>query len=260
MIHKTAIIEDGAIIGENVSIGAYSIINKDVKVGNRTIIGNNSSIFGRTTIGENNKIYSNCILGSEPQDLKYGGEDSELIVGDNNTFREFCSINKGTKGGGNKSIIGNNNLIMSHVHLGHDCILNNNIIIVSGCVLGGHIEIGSNTIIGGGSGIHQFVKIGEYSMLAGGSILTQDLPPYCMAQGNTAHLRGLNITGLRRKLKDEVNPLKKAYKEIFTNTALYRENARNILKTDDNEYVKKLAYFVVNTERGIHRKMSRNMT
>ena len=254
MIHKTSIIEDGAYIGQNVSIGAFSYISSSCVIGDGTNIGNNATITGRTTLGKNNKIHSYALLGSEPQDLKYDGEDSELIMGDNNTVREFSSVNKGTTGGGNKTIFGNNNLVMSHVHIGHDCIFKNNCVVVSGCVIGGHVEVDDDVIIGGGSSIHQFVKIGEYAMLAGGSVLLSDLPNYCMAQGNPSSLRGLNLTGIRRKLKPHIDPLRRAYKEIFTSGDSMREIAKEIIKTDDNEYVIRLANFVINTKRGISRK------
>ena len=251
MIHNSAIIEDGAYIGENVSIGAFSYIGANVKIGNNTTIGNNASIIGRSTIGENNEIHSYAFLGCNPQDLKFDGEDSELIIGDNNTFREFTAINKGTKSGGGKTIFGNNNLIMSHVHIGHDCIFHNNCIIVSGCVLGGHIELENNVILGGATGIHQFVKIGEYGMTAGGSILVSDLPSYCICEGNRATLRGLNITGIRRHLKSHIDPLKRAYKDIFTSGNSMKEIAKEIIKTADDKCVIKLAEFVMNTKRGI---------
>lgn len=257
MIHNSSIIEDGASIGENVSIGAFSYIGSNVIIGDNTTIGNNVSIEGKTTIGKNNKIYSYAFLGSDPQDLKFDGEDSELIIGDNNTFREFSSINKGTQGGGNKTIFGNNNLIMSHVHIGHDCIFHNNCIVVSGCVLGGHIELENNVILGGATGIHQFVKIGEYAMTAGGSVLVSDLPSYCICEGNRASLRGLNITGIRRHLKSHIDPLKRAYKEIFTSGNSMREIAKEIIKNADDECVIKLSEFVVNTKRGIVKRETR---
>ncbi len=258
MIHKTAIIEDGACIGENVSIGAFSYISSNVKIGDNNIIGNNVNIIGRTTIGKNNNIHSYAFLGCDPQDLKFEGEDSELIIGDDNTFREFTAINKGTTSGGGKTVFGNNNLIMSHVHIGHDCILHDNCIIVSGCVLGGHIEMENNVILGGATGVHQFVKIGEYAMSAGGSVLVSDLPSYSICEGNRATLRGLNVTGIRRHLKAHIDPLKRAYKEIFHSGNSMREIAKEIIKTADDKCVIKLAEFVVNTKRGIvKREISR---
>ena len=254
MIHKTAIIEDGAIIGKNVSVGAFSYISSNVSIGDNTSIANHSTITGQTTIGKNNKIFPYVYLGADPQDLKFDGEDSLLIIGDNNTIREFSSLNKGTKGGGNKTVFGNNNLIMSHVHIGHDCIIKNNCIIVSGCALGGHVEIDDFAIIGGNSSLHQFVKVGEHAMLGAASMLSSDLPPYCMGEGNKAYIRGLNLTGLRRNLKPQIDPLKKAYKEIFTSGHSMKEIAKQIMKTDDNEYIIKLAKFVIDSKRGISRQ------
>jgi UDP-N-acetylglucosamine acyltransferase len=253
-IHKTAIIEEGAIIGANVTIGAFSIIGKNVKIDDNTIVGNNTLIEGHITIGKNNRIFSCSVLGTIPQDLKYNGEESYLTIGDNNTIREHTLINTGTAGGGYNTIIGNNCLIMGHVHIGHDCILQNNIVIANSCAIAGHVEIDNNAIIGGMSAIHQFCKIGELAMIGGGSILVQDMPPFCICEGNRATLRGLNINGLRRRFKDsrnDIDAIKKAYKDIFESGNSISEIANNILKNNDNQYAKQLAKFVIQTKRGI---------
>ncbi len=253
-IHKTAIIENGAIIGENVSIGAYTIIGKQVIIGDGTTIQSHTLIEGKTIIGKNNKVFSHAVLGTIPQDLKFDGEETELIIGDNNTIREHTLINTGTAGGGNKTIIGNGCLLMGHVHIGHDCILSNNIVVANSCAIAGHVEIDDNVVIGGMSAIHQFCKIGESSMVGGGSILVQDIPPFCICEGNRAMLRSLNINGLRRrfsKSRSDIDAIRKAYKEIFESGLPIVEVAKDILATSDNQYVKQLAQAVADTKRGI---------
>jgi len=252
-IHKTAIIEDGAIIASDVSIGAFTIIGSNVSIEEGTTIGSHTLITGNTTIGKNNAIYSHAVLGTDPQDLKFNGEKTFLIIGDNNTIREHTFINTGTKGGGSKTIIGNNNLIMGHVHMGHDCIIQDNIVIANSTVLAGHVEIANNAIIGGISAVHQFCKVGEYAMLGGGSIVVQDIPPYCICEGNRASLRGLNVNGLKRHFKDreDRSEIKKAYKLMFESGNPLGLIANEILTSTQNKYVKILAQFVVNTKRGI---------
>jgi len=236
-IHATAIIGNGAIIGKDVTIGAFSIIGSNVIIGDCTTIGSHTLIDGKTTIGENNHIFSHAVLGTVPQDLKFNGEQTELIIGNNNTIREHTLINTGTAGGGFKTIIGNNNLIMGHVHIGHDCIIGSNIVIANSSVLAGHVELESNCIVGGVSAIHQFCKIGELAMIGGGSIVVQDIPPFCNTEGNRATIRGLNLTGLRRRLenRDDINEIKKAYKELFESGNPIKDVAVELLENSSND-------------------------
>ncbi len=251
-IHPTAVIEDGAIIGNNVSIGPFVTISSTTIIGDENIIDAHANIAGRTTIGKGNHIFSHAVVGSIPQDLKFNGEDVELIIGDNNKIREFTLLNPGTIGGGSITKIGNNNLLMGYVHLGHDVIMGNNCILANGATLAGHVEIGDNVVIGGLTPIHQFVKIGDFAMVAGASALSQDVPPFCMAEGNRATLRGLNLTGLRRALaRDEINALKTAYKELFESGQALQESAERLLKNSESENVKKLVEFITKSKRGI---------
>ena len=251
-IHKTAIIEDGAKIHESVKIGAFTIIGSKVTIDEGTVISSHCVIDGLTTIGKNNKIFSHAVLGTIPQDLKYNGEETKLIIGNDNTIREHTLVNTGTAGGGGITSIGNNCLLMGHVHLGHDCILKDNIVIANSTAIAGHVEIESNVVVGGMSAIHQFCKIGEHSMIGGGSILVQDIPPYCICEGNRASLRALNINGLRRRFqRSDIDEIKKAYKYIFSSNNTISDLANEVLNNTKNEYVKKLATFVVNTKRGI---------
>ena len=256
-IHPTAIIEDGAKIGENVTVGAYSYIAKDVTIGDNCKIASHTLIEGITTIGKNNQIFSHAVIGSVPQDLKYNGERVELIIGDDNKIREFTLINPGTKGGGGVTKIGNKNLLMGYVHIAHDVIIGNGCILANAATLAGHVELGDGVVIGGMTPIHQFVKIGDLAMVAGASALSQDVPPYCLAQGNRAYLRGLNLTGLRRHLqKDDINSIKSAYKELFNSKRAYKDVAKELLENSKNEHVLNMAKFIVDSTRGIQFKRS----
>ena len=251
-ISPLAIIEDGAVIGENVEIAPYCFISAQTTIGDGTTIAQNTCIYGKTTIGKNNKIFSHAVIGSIPQDLKFNGEDVELIIGDNNTIREFTLFNPGTKGGGAKTIIGSHNLFMGYVHLGHDVIIGNHCILANAATLAGHVEVGDHVVVGGMTPIHQFVRIGDYAMVGGASALAQDVPPFCMAEGNRATLRGLNLTGLRRKLeRSDIDALKSAYRDLFESGQPLKDVANELLENSDSHYVKDLCDFIIKTKRGI---------
>jgi len=251
-IHPTAIIEEGATIGSNVTIGAYSYVGKNVTIGDNTIIDTHTLIDGYTTIGKNNHIFSHATIGSIPQDLKYGGEKSELIIGDNNKIREYTLLNPGTEGGGMVTKVGINNLLMGYVHLGHDVIMGDNCILANGATLAGHVELGNYVVIGGLTPVHQFVHIGDYAMIAGASALSQDVPPYCLAQGNHAVLRGLNLTGLRRHIdRSEIDQLKIAYRELFEQGNPLQDTSKKLSLSSESATVKNLANFIINSKRGI---------
>jgi UDP-N-acetylglucosamine acyltransferase len=252
-IHKTAIIEEGAQLGDNITIGAFTIIGKDVKIGDGTTIASHTLIEGKTTIGENNQIFAHAAIGTIPQDLKFNGEDVELIIGNNNKIREYTLFNPGTIGGGAITKIGDNNLFMGYVHVAHDVIIGNNCVFANVATLAGHVEIGNEVVIGGLTPIHQFCKIGSNVMVAGGSVITQDIPPFCLAEGNRAVLRGLNLNGLRRKFKDrsDIDAVRKAYKAIFESGNAISDVSRELLETNTNVYVHELDNFVLATKRGI---------
>jgi UDP-N-acetylglucosamine acyltransferase len=251
-IHPTAIIEDGATIGENVSIGPYSYIGSKVTIGEGTSIASHSVIEGETTIGKNNRIFSHTAIGTIPQDLKYHGESVQLIIGDNNTIREFTLFNPGTEGGGSITQVGNHNLFMGYVHLGHDVKIGNHCILANAATLAGHVELGDYVVIGGLTPVHQFVHIGDYAMIAGASALSQDVPPFCLAEGNRAKIRGLNLTGLRRNIeRKEIDQLKQAYVALFEEGNPYKEVASHLLKTTDSPKVKQLCEFIERSQRGI---------
>ncbi len=252
-IHKTAIIEEGAVLGDNITIGAFTIIGKNVKIGNGTTIGSHTVVEGKTTIGENNQIFSHAAIGTIPQDLKFAGEDVELIIGNNNKIREYTLFNPGTEGGGSITKIGDNNLFMGYTHVAHDVIVGNNCVFANVATLAGHVEVDDNVVVGGLTPIHQFCKLGANAMIAGGSVVTQDIPPFCLAEGNRAVLRGLNVNGLRRRFKDraDIDAVKKAYRAIFESGNPIADVAKELLETNDNQYVHELANFVIATKRGI---------
>ncbi len=251
-IHPTAVIEEGAILGENVSVGAFAYIGANVKIGADTSIASHAVIDGYTTIGERNRIFPHAAVGTIPQDLKYHGEKSELIIGDDNTIREFTLLNPGTEGGGMVTKVGNHNLLMGYVHLGHDVILGDYCILANGATLAGHVELGDHVVIGGLTPIHQFVHIGNYAMIGGASAVAQDIPPYCLAEGNRAVLRGLNLTGLRRKIeREEINALKSAYRELFEQGKPLQGVAQELYLESDSTHVKALCDFIRTSKRGI---------
>lgn len=252
LIHATAVIEDGATLGTNVSVGPFAYIGAQVKIGDNTSVASHAVIEGKTTIGKNNRIFPHSAVGTIPQDLKFEGEDVELIIGDNNTIREFTLLNPGTKGGGSVTKIGDGNLLMGYVHLGHDVILGDHCILANGATLAGHVELGDHVVIGGLTPVHQFVHIGDYAMIGGASALSQDVPPFCLAEGNRAVLRGLNLTGMRRHIeRDEINALKSAYKELFEEGNPLQEIAEKILQTTTSDKVKTLCEFIKTSKRGI---------
>jgi UDP-N-acetylglucosamine acyltransferase len=252
LIHASAIVEDGAILGDNVSVGPFAYIGANVKIGDNTTVASHAVIEGHTTIGKGNRIFSHSAVGTIPQDLKFAGEHVELIIGDNNTIREFTLINPGTEGGGSVTKIGNGNLLMGYVHLGHDVIIGDKCILANGATLAGHVELGNHVVIGGLTPVHQFVHIGDYAMIGGASALSQDIPPFCLAEGNRANIRGLNLTGLRRAMeREDINALKVAYKELFEEGNPLQEVAQSIFESTSSEKVKQLCKFIMTSKRGV---------
>ena len=259
MIHPTAIVHEGAQIAESVRIGAYSVVGPEVHIGPGTEIGTHTLIEGETTIGARNRIFSHAVIGSIPQDLKYHGEKVRLEIGDDNIIREFTLLNPGTEGGGGLTSIGNGNLLMAYVHIAHDVRIGDGCILANAATLAGHVTLGDHVVVGGMTPIHQFVHVGDYAMVAGASALSQDIPPYCLAEGNRAVLRGLNLTGLRRNVERKtVDALKSAYRRLFESNEALRENAEKLFKESDNEAVRNLCRFILESRRGIPFKRKTN--
>ena len=205
-IHPSASIHPNAQLHDGVTVGQGAIIGPEVVIGSGTSVGPNSVVDGKTILGKNNKIFPNVFLGLEPQDLKYKGANTELIIGDDNTFRECVTINKATDEG-EKTIIGNNNLMMAYSHIGHNCEIGNNVILSNSVQVAGHVIIEDCAIVGGCLGIHQFVQIGYLSMIGGMTRVVRDVPPFCLAEGSPGRLRGLNKVGIKRSGLIEQNKL-----------------------------------------------------
>ena len=217
MIHKTSVVDSKAKIADNVEIGPYCVIGPSVEIKSNTIIYSHVNISGKTIIGKGNKIYPFSSIGNHPQDLKYNNEETELIIGDDNTIREYVTINPGTLSGGGKTIIGNKCLFMISSHIAHDCFVGDNVIIANNVPLGGHAIIEDNVVIGGNSAVQQFTRIGKMAMIGGMTGVLHDVIPYGLSTGNRNSLQGLNLIGLRRaKFENkEILGLSEAYKEIF---------------------------------------------
>ena len=246
MIHKTAIIDKKAKISETAIIGPYSIVGPNVQIDEKTIVESHVNLSGHTKIGKNNKIYPFASIGSNPQDLKYKGEKTELIIGNNNIIREYVTANPGTSGGGSITKIGNNNLLMIGVHIAHDCIIGNNIVIANSAAIAGHAEIEDDVIIGGNCGIQQFSRIGKMAMIGGMTGISRDVIPYGISYGNRNYLNGINLIGLRRRNvpNKDIITLTEAYKEIFKTEQLH-DNLKNLNgKFKENNYVKEIVNFI----------------
>ncbi len=217
MIHKSSIIHQDAKIAPSAQIGPYVVVGKNVSVGENVIIHSHVNISGYTDIGKGCKIFPFASIGNDPQDLKYNGEKTKLIIGENNTIREYVTINPGTIGGGGVTTIGNNCLFMISSHIAHDCKIGNNVIIANNVPIGGHGIIDDDVIIGGNAAVHQFTRVGKMAMIGGMTGVTTDVIPYGLSLGNRNYLEGINLIGLRRKNipNKDILGLTSAYKEIF---------------------------------------------
>ncbi|CAN7466777.1 acyl-ACP--UDP-N-acetylglucosamine O-acyltransferase [Acidovorax sp. LjRoot129] len=198
-IHPTAIVAEGALIDPSVTVGPYAVIGPHAVIGPGTTVGAHCVIEGRTTIGADNRIFQFASLGAAPQDKKYAGEDTRLVIGDRNTIREFCTFNLGTTQDRGVTTIGDDNWIMAYVHIAHDCVVGNQTILANNATLAGHVQVADQAIIGGLTGVHQFVKVGAHVMAGFASHISQDVPPFMMVDGNPLAVRGLNLEGLRRR-------------------------------------------------------------
>ena len=246
MIHKTAIIDKKAQLSSSVKVGQYSIIGPNVYIDENTEVKSHVSITGNTKIGKNNLIYPFASIGSDPQDLKYKGEKTELIIGERNTIREYVTINPGTVGGGRVTKVGNNNLLMISAHIAHDCMIGNNIVLANNAAIAGHAQIDDDVIIGGNCGVQQFTRIGKMAMIGGMTGVSRDIIPYGLSFGNRNYLEGINIIGLRRKNipNDEILILKGAYEEIFKSENL-NDNLEKLGENfTKNNYVKEVINFI----------------
>jgi UDP-N-acetylglucosamine acyltransferase len=251
MIHKTSIINSKAKIANNVDIGPYCVIGPKVEIKSNTIIHSHVNVSGKTVIGKGNTIHPFSSIGNHPQDLKYNKEETELIIGDDNTIREYVTINPGTVGGGGKTIIGNKCLFMISSHVAHDCLVGNNVIIANNVPLGGHAIIEDNVVIGGNSAVQQFTRIGKMAMIGGMTGVLHDVIPYGLSTGNRNSLQGLNLIGLRRSKFEnkEILGLSEAYKEIFATKNL-TDNINNLNSSfQDNPLVNEVIEFITKDKK-----------
>ena len=250
MIDKTAIVNKNAKVHPTVRVGAYSVIGPQVEIGENTEIQSHVSIIGNTKIGKGNKIYPFVSI-NDPQDLKYNGEETTLVIGDNNKIREYVTINPGTIGGGGKTIIGNNCLFMISSHIAHDCQVGNNVIIANNVPLGGHAIIEDNVVIGGNSAVQQFTRIGKMAMIGGMTGVLHDVIPYGLSTGNRNSLQGLNLIGLRRaKFENkDILGLSEAYKEIFATKNINENISKLNGSFQENPLVKEVIEFITKDKK-----------
>ncbi|MEO5559219.1 MAG: acyl-ACP--UDP-N-acetylglucosamine O-acyltransferase [Dokdonella sp.] len=256
MIHASALIDPSARIGTDVSIGAYSIIGAGVEIGDRTWIGPHVVIEGTTRIGFDNRIFQFASIGAEPQDKKFHGERSELVIGDRNVIREFTTLNRGTGDGGGATRIGDDNWIMAYVHIAHDCQVGNQVVFANNATLAGHVEVGDFVILGGFTGIHQFCKIGAHAFAGMGSLINADVPPFVIVAGNYAKPRGINSEGLKRRGFDvtRIAAIKRAYRTVYVaGTPLAEARGKLAEQAQDSSDVAELLAFIERSERSLAR-------
>ncbi|MFH1777073.1 MAG: acyl-ACP--UDP-N-acetylglucosamine O-acyltransferase [Candidatus Omnitrophota bacterium] len=255
-IHKTAIIHPGAHLEDNVEVGPYTVIGTGVKISKNTKIFANCVIEGDTTIGENCQIFSGAVIGSIPQDLKYSGEETKVVMGNNNIIREYVTINLGTKEKGITEI-GDNNLLMAYAHIAHDCTVGSEVVIANCGTLAGHVHIDDGVIIGGLVAIHQFVHVGKLAIIGGCSKVVQDIPPYVMADGHPAQVYGLNTLGLKRVGVSQLvrQSIKTAVRVLFSSGLVTRasiDKLEKLLSAQPSvEEIRYLIEFVKNSKRGL---------
>ena len=255
-IHPSAVIDPQAELAEDVEVGPYAVIGAGVRVGKGCKIKAHAIVEGRTTLGEGNVIFQFASVGSQPQDLKYKGEPSELVIGDRNTIREYVSLNPGTSGGGMVTRVGNQNLLMMYCHIAHDCILGSRNIVANGATLGGHVVLEDFCIVGGLAGIHQFVRVGTGAILGAGSMVSKDVPPFCNATGDRATLHGLNVEGMRRRgfSKEQIDSVRKAYRIMFQSKLLTKEAVEKVRsEIPQSAEVVQFIEFIIQSKRGICR-------
>jgi len=251
MIHKTAIVDSKAKISSSVNIGPYCVVGPNVEINENVKIYSHVNISGNTKIGKGNKIYPFASIGNDPQDLKYNGEETKLIIGDNNKIREYVTINPGTKGGGGLTKIGNDCLFMISSHVAHDCQVGNNVIIANNVPLGGHAIIEDNVVIGGNSAVQQFTRIGKMAMVGGMTGVLHDVIPYGLSIGNRNYLQGLNLIGLRRANfnNKDILGLTEAYKEIFATKNLTDNLSKLNGEFKENTLVKDVIKFITKDKK-----------
>ncbi len=232
-IHPTALIADGAELAEDVSVGPFCVVGPKVRIGPGTRLHSHVVVEGRTTLGAGNQVYPFAVLGGPPQHTAYKGEDTELVVGDDNVIREHATMNIGTPHGGGVTRVGSNGLYMIESHVGHDCTVGDNVILTKQATLGGHCHLGDFVIVGGLAAVHQFTRVGRHAMIGGLAAVVKDVIPYGSVWGNHAHLEGLNLVGLKRRGFDRetINTLRAAYRLLFADEGTFQERLGDTAQT-----------------------------
>jgi UDP-N-acetylglucosamine acyltransferase len=253
-IHPTAIVQDGAKLGAEVTVGPFALIGRDVTVGDGTTIAERASIVGRTTLGLRCRIYAGAVIGSDPQDLKFGGEDTEVVIGDRTVIREYATVNKGTAGGGGLTKVGSDCMLMAYTHVAHDCLLEDHVIMANNTSLGGHVLIERGAILSAFVGVHHFGTIGRQAFVSGLAKCTRDASPFMITDGNPARVRGVNIVGLQRSGtgREALTALRQSCRLLY-HSALNQEVAKERIKAeglDQFAEVKYLLEFLARTEAG----------
>ena len=246
MIHNSSIIDKKARIGKKVKIGPFSYIGPKVHISDGVELISNVHIEGNTKIGKGTKIFPFACIGTPPQDMKYNGETNSLEIGENNVIREYVTINPGTKGGGEKTVIGNNCLLMISSHIAHDCHIGNNVVIANNVPLGGHVTIEDSVVIGGNSAVQQFTRIGRLAMIGGMTGVLKDVIPFGLSFGNRNYLRGINLIGLKRKKYDnkKIMELNSAFKKIFSSKSLHENLSKINGEYKENNLVAEVINFI----------------
>jgi UDP-N-acetylglucosamine acyltransferase len=256
MIHPTAVVDRHAELDSSVEVAPYAVIGPKVKIGPRTRVGPHAVIEGDTTIGSDNVVFQFASIGAIPQDLKYAGEQTKVVIGDGNRFREFITVHLGTAAGGGVTRIGNRCLMMANSHVAHDVQLGDGCVLANSTALGGHVIVEDRVIFGGLSGVHQFTRVGRLAFVSGGAMVTQDVPPYCTVHGNRAEVVGVNTVGLSRAHFDEqaISRVKAAYKAMFRAKMGLREALAHVrAEYGGHPEIDHFVSFLEGTQRGIAR-------
>jgi UDP-N-acetylglucosamine acyltransferase len=255
-IHPTAVVHPSAKLDPTVKVGPYAVIGEDVAIGAGSVVGSHA-VVECVTMGRNNKLHAGCYVGTAPQDLKYAGEKTKLVMGDNNTVRECVTLNRGTTASG-VTQIGSNCLFMAYAHVAHDCRLGNNVILVNSVALAGHVEVGDFAVVGGLAAIHQFTRIGHHAMIGGGSMVGLDVLPFCTTQGDRAKLRGLNTLGMRRAglSREAISAIREAYKTLFLEGLTQEAALEKLRNSNPAPEVLDMIAFAEKAKRGVMRPAS----
>jgi UDP-N-acetylglucosamine acyltransferase len=254
-IHPSSVVEEGAIIGEDVTIGPFCLVEKSARLGQGTELLANVSVLGRTAIGAHCRIFPSAVVGGEPQNVGYKGEDTELVIGDHCTIREGVTLHRGMPNAGGRTTVGNSTLLLAYSHVAHDCHVGNNVILSNNVMLAGHVTVGDRVILGGGAAVHQFTRIGHHAFIGGLSAVSYDVIPYGMLNGNPGILEGLNIIGMQRSgiEKPQIMNVRRAFKAIFEGVRPVRENAAQarIDYADDAAVIDILDFIEAESERAL---------